>query len=47
MPNHAAHRRAGHRMMTRHVTDNSADRGTLDTTVGIGDDGKCANGNRQ
>jgi hypothetical protein len=47
MPNHAAQRRAGHRMMTRHVTDNSANRGTLDTTVGIGDDGKRAKSNRQ
>ena len=40
MPNHAAHRRTGHRMVSRHVADNPAYRGALYTTMGIGDDGE-------
>ncbi len=47
MPNNAAHGRTGHRMMARHVADNPAYCGALYTTVGIGDDGKSRDCNRQ
>jgi hypothetical protein len=47
MPNYAAHRRTGDRMMSRHVSDNPAYRGALYTTMSVGDDGKCGDGNRQ
>jgi hypothetical protein len=40
MPNHAADRRTGHRVMSRHVADNSANRSALDATVSIGDEGE-------
>jgi hypothetical protein len=47
MPNYAAHRRTGHRMMSRHVADNPAYRCALNTTMGVGDDGKYGDCNRQ
>jgi len=33
MPNNATDRRAGHRMMTRHVTHNAPYHGAFDTAV--------------
>jgi len=47
MTNNAAHRRTGYRMMSRHVADNPAYRGALYTTMGVGDDGKSRDCNRQ
>ena len=46
MSNNAAHRRTGHRMVSRHMADSPADRSAFYTTVGIGDDGKSGDCNR-
>lgn len=40
MANDAADRRAGHRMMTRHVSYHAPDRGTFDAAVGTSGDWK-------
>ena len=40
MANDAADRRAGHRMMTRHVTHHAPDRGTFDAAVSTSGDRK-------